>query len=294
MLEILTGEATLTVIEHTSARTSGLPPKISMMRLGFATLGCPGATPGEVLALAARHDLTMAEIRCSDEEFLSPRTSLDEARSVGRLLAGRLTTLTLSSYVRLCADDTATDLGDALRIANALGARAVRVFMKDGSTAAPGRLSVGEARAMERLARVAGEASDLSVRVLIETHDSHPTAGSLRRFLDAVEHHLPSLPVGVLWDTAHSWAAGEPFGATLDGLGDRLDYVQVKDVRSCAEPTPVPLGSGTFPITELVMDLRRNGYDGTVCLEWERRWHPELPELDTALEVLPHWLGTDG
>jgi len=29
--------------------------------------------------------------------------------------------------------------------------------------------------------------------------------------------------------------------------------------------------------------LRRDGYDGAVSLEWEKMWHPYLPDLSEAL-----------
>ena len=36
------------------------------------------------------------------------------------------------------------------------------------------------------------------------------------------------------------------------------------------------------PITKA---LEKDGFDGYYSLEWEKKWHPELPDPDVALPV---------
>ena len=45
-------------------------------------------------------------------------------------------------------------------------------------------------------------------------------------------------------------------------------------------------GTGTVPVRETVNVLARGGYRGYYCLEWEKRWHPELEEPEIAF---PHY-----
>ena len=41
------------------------------------------------------------------------------------------------------------------------------------------------------------------------------------------------------------------------------------------------LGEGEVPVKEALDMWRANGYDGYVCVEWEKKWHPtiEAPEI---------------
>jgi beta-glucosidase len=32
--------------------------------------------------------------------------------------------------------------------------------------------------------------------------------------------------------------------------------------------------------------LTENGYEGAFSLEWEKKWHPELPPIQDALEAM--------
>ena len=39
-------------------------------------------------------------------------------------------------------------------------------------------------------------------------------------------------------------------------------------------------------LNAMVQTLLAEGYKGAFSLEWEKKWHPELPELEAALEAL--------
>jgi sugar phosphate isomerase/epimerase len=38
-----------------------------------------------------------------------------------------------------------------------------------------------------------------------------------------------------------------------------------------------------MPLPEVMSVLRRDGYNGAISLEWEKMWHPYLPDLSEAL-----------
>ena len=96
---------------------------------------------------------------------------------------------------------------------------------------------------------------------------------------------------GVIWDTAHSWVHGESPADTLRLLEPWLAYLQIKDVRSVADPEPVMLGEGSYPIDGLADALQRARWTGWISLEWERTWHPDLPAIDAALSKSRSWAG---
>ena len=53
--------------------------------------------------------------------------------------------------------------------------------------------------------------------------------------------------------------------------------------------TPLAIGAGTVPTEKFGSLLRSAAFDGTVCLEWERTWHPLAARLDQALVSTRAW-----
>ncbi|WP_049579313.1 sugar phosphate isomerase/epimerase family protein [Streptomyces sp. SBT349] len=280
---------------------TGQAPATAGERLGFATLGCPGAPLSEVIGLARRHGCGAVELRAAEGEILHTGMPAGQAERVGRELASAgLTALAVNSYVRLCApatpgagpDDQLDALLAHVDLAARAGARAVRVFMNDDAPApgAPGAgPTEGERRAVDRVARAATSAARAGVAVLVETHDSHARAGRVAAFLALLDAEVPGHGCGAVWDTAHTWAHGERPADSLALLRPWLGYVQIKDIRSPADPVPVPLGTGAYPVGELAAALDAAGWEGMISLEWERMWHPELPSLDEALGAARVW-----
>jgi sugar phosphate isomerase/epimerase len=131
--------------------------------------------------------------------------------------------------------------------------------------------------------------AETGVPVLIETHDSHSAASRVARFMTAADDEVPGHGAKVLWDTAHTWSHGEKPADSFRLLAPWLAHLQIKDAATRDDPTPVALGAGTYPIRELAAVLDRADWGGPVVLEWERKWHPELPPLDAALNAIRAW-----
>ncbi|MFB9234096.1 sugar phosphate isomerase/epimerase family protein [Plantactinospora siamensis] len=254
-------------------------------RPAFSTLGASGEPLDQVVHLARAAGLTGVELRCAPDEPIHPGLTAEQVESVARTLdAGWLSVLALSGYVRLCAPDDdfqLIELTRQLTLAAAVGAAGVRVFMGDED-------GTGEPRARRRLAAAAPQAARLGVRILIETHDSHAESRRLAGFIGTLDADTVRA-VGVIWDTAHTWRHGESPARSLDLLAPYLAHLQVKDVASDSDATPVPLGSGRYPVRELGAALDAVRWRGWVCLEWERKWQPGLPPIREALERFPGW-----
>jgi sugar phosphate isomerase/epimerase len=63
--------------------------------------------------------------------------------------------------------------------------------------------------------------------------------------------------------------------------------VQLKDVPSADDTSPVAPGDGVLPLADVLAELRARGYSGWISLEWERAWHPDAAPL---ADVLPRFV----
>ncbi|WP_181809617.1 sugar phosphate isomerase/epimerase family protein, partial [Streptomyces shenzhenensis] len=107
---------------------------------------------------------------------------------------------------------------------------------------------------------------------------SNRTGAAAIRVLGPVGHRM----VGALWDVMHTWLGGEQPAETYAALAPYLGYVQVKDIASADDTTPLPLGAGVLPLSDCVEVLARHGWDGWLCWEYEKRWYESaapLPDL---------------
>ncbi len=254
------------------------------MRLAFSTLGVPGLPIPEVIGLATAHGYDGVELRAHPEEPVHPGLTAGERSTVAAGFAdGGVTVLGVAGYARMAApgDDgpVLEEVRGLLSLAADLGAPYVRVFPGAGSGLGPAAAEAAETAAVRRLETAATWAADLGVRVLLETHDSHRTGAAASRVVERVGHPA----AGVLWDVLHPWLAGEEPAATRAAVGPYLGYVQVKDVRSAEDTTPVGLGAGTLPLAGCLEALTREGWDGWVCWEYEKRWYERAAPLPDRL-----------
>ncbi|MCP3819604.1 sugar phosphate isomerase/epimerase [Streptomyces sp. A3M-1-3] len=249
------------------------------MKFAFSTLGVPGMPVPDVVRLAAAHGYHGVELRAHPEEPVHPGIGKSErADAAEEFRAAGIEILAVAGYAKVAAadDDEAVrqELAELLHLARDLGAPYVRVFPGGGDQ----DRAEADATAARRLAAVAPLAADCGVRVLLETHDSHRTGADAIRVLGPVGH--PN--IGALWDVMHTWLGGEEPVDTHAALSPHLGYVQVKDIASAEDTTPLPLGAGVLPLAEAVELLRD---DAWLCWEYEKRWHPGAAELPDLLDA---------
>ncbi|WFB09430.1 sugar phosphate isomerase/epimerase [Streptomyces sp. LX-29] len=268
------------------------------MKLAFSTLGVPGAPLSEVVALAADHGYQGVELRAHPEEPVHPGLGTAERRRAAEeFRAAGVEVLAVAGYARVAAPGSdgpvLAELRALLGLARDLGARHVRVFPGAGERPE----DEADADAVRRLAAVAPYAAELGVRLLVETHDSHRTGAAVARLLGRVEHggvvgpdEIGHGAVGAIWDVLHPWLGGEEPTDSYAALAPHLAYVQLKDVASADDTTPLPLGAGVLPLTECLGLLSRAGWDGWLCWEYEKRWYPRVPELAGLLGAAREWL----
>ncbi|MBY8880826.1 sugar phosphate isomerase/epimerase family protein [Actinacidiphila acidipaludis] len=250
------------------------------MRLAFSTLGVPTMPVDEVLRLASENDYHGVELRASAEGPVHTGLPAAERAHIAEQFGkAGIDVLTVAAYAKVAApgDDgpVLEEIDAALQLAADLGASFVRVFPGGGDQPA----EEADALAARRLAAAAESADRLGVRVLLETHDSHRAGVDVARVLGLVGHRA----TGAIWDVMHTWLAGEQPSVTYAALAPYLGYVQVKDIASAADPTPLPLGAGVLPLAETVEVLSRADWDGWLCWEYEKRWYEAAADLPGLL-----------
>ncbi|SDK97248.1 sugar phosphate isomerase/epimerase family protein [Streptomyces indicus] len=251
------------------------------MKFAFSTLGTPGLPVRDVLWLARTHGYQGVELRAHPEEPVHTGLGITErADVVAEFKEAGIEVLGIAGYARVAepGEDTPvlTEIRALLELARDLGAPFIRVFPGGGTEQSA---EEADATAERRLAAAAETAADLGVRILLETHDSHREATAVSRVLGTVGHRN----AGALWDVMHTWLGGEQPSTSFAALAPYLGYVQVKDIASAEDTTPLPLGAGVLPLADCVEELSRQGWDGWLCWEYEKRWYPQAAELPTLL-----------
>lgn len=247
------------------------------MKLAFSTLGVPGLPLADVVRLATENGYQGVELRAHPEEPVHLGLGQPERAAVrAEFERGGVAVLGVAGYAKVAAEGHDQPVLDELaaltELARDLGAPYVRVFPGGGDQDP----AEADAAAARRLGAAAPYAADLGVRLLLETHDSHRAGADAARVAGTVGHKN----IGALWDVMHTWLAGEEPVASHAVLAPHLGYVQVKDIASAEDTTPLALGAGVLPLRACLDTLDP---DGWVCWEYEKRWYPEAAELPGLL-----------
>ncbi len=250
--------------------------------LAFSTLACPSWSLEQVAEAARAYGYRGIELRLIDGETIEPDLGATERRRVRSILAG-LPIVAVDTSIRLAGAEpqtTAAQLRSFLHLAAEWESPLIRVF---GGERPPDRSGDQVLDDMARLlAGIAPDAERLGVGIALETHDTFSSAQEVARLLARVE----SPAAGGLWDILHTYRVGEAPPVVTRSLGERLLHVHVKDGRRPLEGTDwdlVLLGEGDVPTAETLRALREHGYRGWICVEWEKKWHPEIAEPEVAL-----------
>jgi sugar phosphate isomerase/epimerase len=259
----------------------------------FSTLGCPELSLAETCALAARHGIEGIELRALAGTTDLPAHFRRKFGSPAGLAAhlrqfpARIVSLDTSWKLGAPPDETERrNFLDFVPWAEALGLNWLRVFDLNGSKPGEPRNRAARIDQMAESAawwRTQRREQGWKVDIMVETHDVITDGASIEQLAAAVPG------VAILWDTHHTWRAGEDPLATWRAIRDRVVHVHVKDSVSRPGSHPphayVRPGEGEFPMAALRAALQAEGFRGAVSLEWEKLWHPSLPSLDEALTV---------
>lgn len=264
--------------------------------LAFSTLGCPDWSFEHAAEQAAKHGYQALEVRLYNGDIIPADLSQSERASIRRILSqNNIKIIGLGASTRFAFPDSAEreanvkQLNQYIELAADLEVPLVRTF---GS---PGKLEITMTDAINHVAdalnAVAPTAERLGVTVALETHDAFCKGVDVAAALAQV----PSESIGAIWDVHHPFRMGEDIETTWRVIGSRLKHVHMKDAKRRDDGSwqLVLLGKGEVPCRAVVELLHREGYQGYITAEWEKKWHPEIEEPEVALpqhaEVLRSW-----
>jgi len=272
-----------------SPENSKVPKKLS-----FSTLGCPDWSFDKIIDFAGDHGYTGIEVRgilremdlTKVPEFSSAdaiTTSLNKMKDRGLFFVD----LGSSAAMHLSVGDERTkNLDEAKRfidLAEKLYCPYIRVF--------PNQLPKDRDRneslklIIEGLRELGEYASKTNVTVLLESHGELIYKKDLLKVMEgAAQPH-----VGLVWDICNMWVATkEPPEEVYAILKPYIRHTHIKDLKIIdGKEEYVLLGTGIVPIFQAINLLYKNAYPGYYSFEWEKLWHPEIPDPKIALADYP-------
>lgn len=133
--------------------------------------------------------------------------------------------------------------------------------------------------AVESLRKLGAVAESKNLTLLIENHPGTLTVTG-EQTAKLVEDS-GSRAVRVLYDPANVlFHSREDWKYTLDVQQGLIAHVHVKDFKVVADKrVACPVGEGQMPWREILARLIKDGYDGALSYEYEKKWAPEqLPD----------------
>ena len=253
------------------------------MKLCFSTLGCSDLSLEDIVCLAKAYGISAIEVRGIggvlnnvEIEAFTEKKRNNTALFLQQNAISPVTLGTSCSFHNAEKFDTTISEGLAsVEIAKELGFKNIRVFgdkLTQDADACIDRITSG----ISRLCSVSGD-----VNVLLEVHGDFNTVEALSPIIQSLSHFKN---FGLIWDIEHSHRVyGRDWHKFYDFVRPYVKHVHIKD-RSDTPNKLTLVGDGDIPITDICKKLLSDGYDGYFSLEWEKKWHPELPEMSCALQ----------
>ena len=256
------------------------------MKIAYSNLSSPEWSMEEVFRYGADFGFDGVEIRLLDGNVIPSTLETETRDTIKRLSAASgVKIVGLGASTRFATHDASirrNNVEELLRyidLAHELEVPLVRTF---GGGVKPGCESTWDAvrYVAEGLNEVAKHAEEAGVTVALETHDEFSHSAMVKDVMLQVE----SPAIGVIWDVHHPYRMGETVEETWGNLRDRLVHVHLKDARRKGEDWElVVFGEGEVPVRQVVRKMMEENYNGVLCVEWERKWHPEIEDAKTAL-----------
>ncbi len=239
--------------------------------LAFSTLGCPAWSLETILTNAVAFGYESVELRgyldSMDLPTATPFLPERRAETRQRFLDAGLSVCCVSSS-GVVAQGNLEHVKSHCELARDLGSPYVRIF---------GGKPESHALAVENLRAFGDAAREVGVALVLETHDDFSTGETVAALLEATAHPA----IFSLWDLHHPYRQGEAIEQTHRLLAPSVRHVHIKD--SAPDTGYCLLGEGDIPVFPMLDLLLDAGYTGAISLEWEKRWHSELPNPEIAL-----------
>ncbi|MBE6931210.1 MAG: sugar phosphate isomerase/epimerase [Ruminococcaceae bacterium] len=267
-------------------------------RIRFAghTMGMPGRDIYECITLAREIGYDAIEVRVAANGQINSETITDdEARKI-RAFAEQegIEIACLTSYYKdfvnpETRESVIRNLCRVAELADLLNCPLMRVYGGPEPYTLKGTWFCDVwSLSVSGLREVAEYAAKFGVRLCIETHSGSLTM-TIRDTVRLIQDVSMS-NVGILFDYAWVELGGAEFGAeAVRAAAPYIFHVHIKDWQLSSR-TPLTkrsclMGEGTVAWEEVLAELKRVGYTGYVCDEYEKYWYPdELPEPEIGMK----------
>ena len=259
--------------------------------LAFSTIACPDWSLRQAIDFAALHNYSGLELRGIKRqmdlpnaiEFHSPdhmESTLATMKEKGLKFVNLGASAAFHMPEGAIRDKHMKEAKSFIDLAQQINCPFVRVFpnefpkdqpkTKTIEYVATGLLELGE------------YAKTRNVTVLMETHGDFSHSDDVLQTMKAAEH--PN--VGLVWDISNMWTVTKEAPAVVyKKLKKYIKHTHIKDAKILTNDKLqyVFLGQGDVPVFDAINILEKDGYKGYYSFEWEKLWHPEIPEPELAL-----------
>jgi sugar phosphate isomerase/epimerase len=264
------------------------------LNLSFSTLGCPDWSFDQIIDFAKVNHYTGLEVRGILREMdLTKVPEFSNPDSIGvtmkKMNERGLKFVDLGSSCALhfpLGEERTKNLEEGKRfidLAEKLKCPFVRVF--------PNQLPKDRDRQesinliIDGLKELGAYAANTHVTVLLESH------GELiyKKDLLTVMEGAASEHIGLVWDICNMWIATKETPEEVYAvLKPYIRHTHIKDLKiENGKEEYVLLGTGIVPIFQAIDILYKSNYPGFYSFEWEKLWHPEIPDPKIALADYP-------
>ena len=264
------------------------------MKLSFTTLGCPDWSFETILSQAEALGVPAIEVRGLEGELLADQIGAfqpgQQQTTQDRLDQHHVSINGFGTSVRfddvqilpqmLAEGRAAIDVCQAMRIP------AIRVF--GNAIPDPDQEAAVINQVVDGLNHLCEYAKRTDVQIWLEVHGDFNTTERILAVAERVKHAR----FGVLWDIGHSdLIYGDDYHAFYRPLQQWIRHIHIKDhhrqklasgQNNAGEIQLCLPGEGDVPIGPITRTLIEDGFDGYFSFEWEKKWHPELPEPEIA------------
>ncbi len=259
--------------------------------LAFSTIACPDWTLKQAIDFAALHNYKGLEIRGIKRqmnlpdavEFNSPE-NMESTLATMKEKGLKFVNLGASAAFHMpegpLREKHMKEAKSFIDLAQQINCPFVRVFPNEFPK------DQDKDKTIEYVAnglRTLGEyAKTRNVTVLMETHGDFSHSDDVLKTMKAADH--PN--VALVWDISNMWTETREAPAVVyRKLKKYIRHTHIKDAKLLAgdKLQYVFLGKGDVPIFEAIDILAKDGYKGYYSFEWEKLWHPEIPEPELAL-----------
>jgi sugar phosphate isomerase/epimerase len=268
--------------------------KETSLKLSFSTLGCPDWSFDKIIDFARDNQYSGIEVRGILRQMdltLVPEFSNSQAikATLKKMNDRGLKFVDLGSSCALHfpkGEERTKNLDEGKRfidLAAKLNCPYIRVF--------PNQIPKDRDRQetlnliIDGLKELGTYASNTQVTVLLESH------GELiyKKDLLFVMEGAASPHVGLVWDVCNMWiVTKENPEEVYASLKPYIRHTHIKDLKiENGKEEYVLLGTGIVPIFQAIDLLYKNNYPGYYSFEWEKLWHPEIPDPKIALADYP-------